>query len=405
MTTPAAQNIEARSEPGAQIGRVVFIAFLGLAAIAWIGIAVAANSRTPGLIGIATSVFGGFFVALLIAAVGGWIALKLSEPRRSNHLPQVMDAQELGGELHAILADLEAYRSHVVQQVIERSAWRAPACAGVGLCLWTLFALTGAPGGAMDFLAVMLFGGFIGYLWSVRELSQQYAKLYRERVLPRLAASFGEITWRDAVMPDLARLRAERIFRAFGEARATNELAGTYRGLPINIVELKLMSAEENKKDDVVFDGLLIDIDLRRDTHATTAVISDAGAFGNLRDRITTDGRERVKLEDPEFERLYEVYSTDQIAARALLHPALIERLLKLGQRGDFGRPVMLCAGSRLTVAAPKADGRALFEPPGFTKPAANRETLLRLRGDIEATLGLADALVDLDHRFGAVAR
>ena len=91
--------------------------------------------------------------------------------------------------------------------------------------------------------------------------------------------------------------------------------------------------------------------------------------------------------------------------ARALLHPALMERLLKLGQRGDFGRPVMLCMGSRLTVAAPKVDSRALFEPPGFTRPAASRETLLRLRGDIEASLGLADALVDLDHRFGAAAR
>lgn len=405
MTTPAAQNLKATPEPGAQIGRVVFIAFLGLAAIAWIGIAVAANSRTPGLIGFATSVFGGFFVALLIAAVGGGIALKLSEPKKAELLPPVMSADELGGEMHAILADLEGYRQHVSQQVIERSAWRVPACAGVGLCAWTLLALTGAPGGAMDFIAVMAVGGLVGYLWSVKELSQQYSKLYRERVLPRLAASFGEITWRDAVMPDLSRLKAERIFRAFGEAHATNELAGTYRGLPISIVELKLMSAEEKKKDEAVFDGLLIDIDLKRDTGATTSVVSDAGAFGNLRDRLDASGRQRVKLEDVEFERIYEVYSTDQIAARALLHPALMERLLRLGQRGDFGRPVMLCMGSRLTVAAPKVDSRALFEPPGFTKPAANRETLLRLRGDIEASLGLADALVDLDHRFGAAAR
>ena len=260
MTTPAAQNLKAIPEPGAQIGRVVFIAFLGLAAIAWIGIAVAANSRTPGLIGFATSVFGGFFVALLIAAVGGGIALKLSEPKKAELLPPVMSADELGGEMHAILADLEGYRQHVSQQVIERSAWRVPACAGVGLCAWTLLALTGAPGGAMDFVAVMAVGGLVGYLWSVKELSQQYSKLYRERVLPRLAASFGEITWRNAVMPDLSRLKAERIFRAFGEAHATNELAGTYRGLPISIVELKLMSAEEKKKDEAVFDGLLIDI-------------------------------------------------------------------------------------------------------------------------------------------------
>ena len=235
MTTHAAQEISGKAPPNTQIGRVVFIAFLGLAAIAWIGIAVAANSRTPGVVGLATSVFGGFFVALLIAAVGGWVALKLSEPRKP-YAPEVMSADEVGGEMHAILTDLERYRQDIAQQVKERSAWRVPACAGVGLCAWTLLALTGAPGEAMDFIVVIIVGGFIGYFWSMRELSLQYEKLYRERVLPRLAASFGEITWRNAVMPDLARLKAEHVFRNFGEAIATNELAGTYRGLPINIV-------------------------------------------------------------------------------------------------------------------------------------------------------------------------
>jgi len=404
MTTQAAQEIPGKVPPNSQIGRVVFTAFLGLAAIAWIGIAVAANSRTPGVVGLATAVFGGFFVALLIAAVGGWIAINLSVPPKP-HLPEVMGVDEIGGEMHAILTDLEMYRQDISRQVKERSAWRVPACAGVGLCAWTLLALTGAPGDTMDFIVVIIVGGFVGYFWSMHELSLQYDKLYRERVLPRLAASFGEITWRNAVMPDLARLKAEHVFRNFGEARATNELAGTYRGLPINIVELKLMNAEEKKRDTTVFDGLLIDIDLRRDTEATTAVVSDAGAFGNLRDRLAARGRQRVKLEDVAFERVYEVYSTDQIAARALLHPALMEKLLRLGERGDFGRLVLLCTGSRLTVATPKAFGRELFQPPAFTKPAASRETLLRLRGDIEAALGLADALVDLDHRFGAAAR
>jgi hypothetical protein len=201
-----------------------------------------------------------------------------------------MGVDEIGGEMHAILTDLEMYRHDISRQVKERSAWRVPACAGVGLCAWTLLALTGAPGDTMDFIVVIIVGGFVGYFWSMHELSLQYDKLYRERVLPRLAASFGEITWRNAVMPDLARLKAEHVFRNFGEARATNELAGTYRGLPINIVELKLMNAEEKKRDTTVFDGLLIDIDLRRDTEATTAVVSDAGAFGNLRDRLTPAG-------------------------------------------------------------------------------------------------------------------
>ncbi|RYG34837.1 MAG: DUF3137 domain-containing protein, partial [Burkholderiales bacterium] len=379
MTMQSAREFAGKATPEAQIGRVVFTAYLGLAAIAWIGIAVAANARTPGLIGFATSIFGGFFVALLIAAIGGGIALKLSEPRAARRAP-AMPGDEPNGEMRAILGDLEGYRQDIYQQVVERSAWRIPACAGVGLCVWTLLALVGAPGGALDFVLVMIFGGLVGYIWSIHEQTREYSKVYRERVMPRLAASFGEITWRDAVMPDLARLKAEHVFQSYGEVRATNELAGTYRGLPINIVELKLMSPDEKQKEPV-FDGLLIDIDLRRDTGATTAALSEAGSRG----LAPVDGKQRVEIAQPGFEQAYDVYSTDPEAARALLSPALTDRLLKLGERGDFGRPTLLCSGSRLTVAAPKVEGRPLFEPPSFTKPDDNRETLLKLRGDIEA--------------------
>jgi len=387
MTMQSVQEFSGKVTPAAQIGRVVFTAYLGLAAIAWIGIAVAANSRTPGLIGFATSIFGGFFVALLIAAIGGGIALKLSEPRTPQKAP-VTPGEEPNSEMRAILGDLEAYRQDVYQQVVERSAWRVPACAGVGLCLWTLLALAGAPGGALDFALVMLFGGLVGYIWSTQEQSREYSKVYRERVMPRLAASFGEITWRNAVMPDLARLKEEHIFQSYGEVRATNELAGTYRGLPINIVELKLMSPDEKQKAPV-FDGLLIDIGLRRDTGATTTARSDTASRSH-----GANSKQRVEIAEPGFEQAYDVYSTNPEAARALLNPELTERLLKLGERGDFGPPTLLCSGSRLTVAAPKLEGRPLFEPPSFTKPEDNRDTLLKLRGDIEAVLRLADGLV-----------
>lgn len=401
MTTQAAHHTTAKAPQPAQIGRIVFAAFLGLAAIAWIGIAVSANARMPGVVGVLTSIFGGFFLALLIAAIGGGIALKLSEPERVRLQPVSLDG--LDPELAATLSDLEIHRVEIVRQVKERSAWRVPACAAVGLCVWTLAGLIGTPGGVADFVMIMIIGGVIGYLWSSQELSKQYAQLYRQRVLPRLAASFGEITWRPAVMPDLARLEAEHVFRAHGAAYAENELAGTYRGLPIHIVELKLNNPDK-QKETPAFDGLLIDVQLERDTGATTAVVTDGGMFGNFRDRLSANGREQVKLEDPEFERAYEVYSTDQVTARAFLHPALMEKFLKLGRLRSFGAPVMLVSGRRMTIAAPKTITHSLFAPPSFAQPAASRQALVQLREDIAAVLSVADAVVDLDHRFGAQA-
>jgi hypothetical protein len=36
---------------------------------------------------------------------------------------------------------------------------------------------------------------------------------------------------------------------------------------------------------------------------------------------------DRVKLEDPEFEKIYEVYSTDQIESRYILTPAIMQAM------------------------------------------------------------------------------
>jgi hypothetical protein len=120
---------------------------------------------------------------------------------------------------------------------------------------------------------------------------------------------------------------------------------------------------------------------------------------------MTAQHRERVRLEDPVFEKVYEVYGTDQVAARALLNPAFMEKMLKLGERPDFERPLALCSGRLLQIAMPKRVGRDLFEPPSFQKPAASRDTLIQLQADIAAVIAAADAIIDLDHRFEIMAR
>ncbi len=355
MTSQAAQDTAGKARPTAQIGRVVFIAFVGLAAIAWIGIAVGANARTPGLVGLATSVFGGFFVALLIAAVGGCIALKLSE-QRPRPRPLMPSDGDRGPEMHAIFNDVEAYRQNVVRQSLERTAWRAPACAAVGLCAWTLIAMAGAPVGALDFVAVMIGGGLVGYGWSLQEAARQYAKTWRERVLPRLAASFGEITWRPPVMPDLSRLRNSGLFPAFREAKAANELAGTHRGIAVNIVDLHLAASGDDKKAPPAFTGLVADINLRREDSTIPATVEGVAALDSA-------------------------------------HPGLQQRIDRLAALEGFGRPRAVASANRLTIALPRTARESQFRTPPFGNAAAGPDALVRLRAAIASLLEVAETL------------
>jgi hypothetical protein len=213
-----------------------------------------------------------------------------------------------------------------------------------------------------------------------------------------------DIQGRREAQIDLHTLAAEHIFGNYDTAKADIEFFGTHRGLPFSLVALELTSGS-GKQRRVEFDGLLVEIALPRNLRGTTAVIADTGPFGHCRQWLNASGRSRVHLEDPRFENTYDVWATDQIAARALLTPAFIERLLALGGQGApiDSRPLVLARDNRLTLVAPRA-GRDHFAAPGFREAAANRASLIALHDHIAAALAMADAVIDLDQAARAVA-
>ncbi len=83
-----------------------------------------------------------------------------------------------------------------------------------------------------------------------------------------------------------------------------------------------------------VYHGLLFSLTFAKPFTGRLLVSRDAGTIGNF---FAGFGKgERIRLEDPRFERLFEVYGTDQIEARYLLTPTFMERIMALSaQFGD----------------------------------------------------------------------
>jgi hypothetical protein len=147
----------------------------------------------------------------------------------------------------------------------------------------------------------------------------------------------------------------------------------------------------------VTFDGLLVGITLPRSLTGVTLVLTDRGVWKNFKSRWRGPQLDTVRLEHQEFEQRYEVSSTDQIEARALLTPAFMERFVKLAKHDGFSVPGAIAEGNTLTVAVPKRMGAGdLFEPPPYWKPAAGA-ALVRLESDIRAVLRMADTVIKLD--------
>ena len=80
-----------------------------------------------------------------------------------------------------------------------------------------------------------------------------------------------------------------------------------------------------------VFDSVLLVRNIPEPFNNTTLLVTDKGSLKNRLEGFKTK-LSRVKLEDVRFERSFEVYSSDQVEARYLLNPLMMENLLALSR-------------------------------------------------------------------------
>lgn len=138
-----------------------------------------------------------------------------------------------------------------------------------------------------------------------------------------------------------------------------------------------------------IFKGLFFAADFNKYFNGCTLVrAGKAGIFSELFGSL-------VKLEDPRFSQHFKVYSSDQVEARYLLTPRMMERLLDL--KDSLGSIELSFVGSWVNIAAGGFPYNA-FEPDvthPFTDPAQVERTL----GWIFLVVGIVEEL-DLNTRI-----
>jgi hypothetical protein len=325
--------------------RTTFLAFAVLAVMVWIGIAIGANMRTPGVVGLAAAVFGGLLASVLTITIGGAIALKLG----AGEAPQAArtETDTPYAELAPALVELETLQRPVVRRMQERAAWRAPLGASAGIALWSAIVALGAPGGVLDFSAVMLGGGLLGFGWAQVQASRENAAIYSQHAVDVLASGLGALNWRNTASVDLARLRKAGIVPVAASLKTTGELAGVHAGLSLRITPVETVPPSGADKS-AAFKGLLVEIDA-----------PGAGAMEEL------------------------------VATRPLLR-AQIDQLATLPH---LGKPASAVVDGRLLLAIPETGAPRVFDAPSQPGSRAAAPGLARIHQVAGAVLHVADAL------------
>lgn len=96
-----------------------------------------------------------------------------------------------------------------------------------------------------------------------------------------------------------------------------------------------------------IFKGFLFIADFHKDFQGRTTI------FRNSLIKLSFTGS-RVKLENPDFEKAFDVYSTDQVEARYLLSTSMMERLLALDR--EFNKNITISfLDSKILIAIPES--------------------------------------------------
>ncbi|MDX2007265.1 MAG: DUF3137 domain-containing protein [Meiothermus sp.] len=278
---------------------------------------------------------------------------------------------------------------------LSRSAWAVGIAVVAGLLVTLGIFLVNPDNDPSGAIFALLFFAVAGYGYAEWRHLGPFRRRFKLEVIERLvkfvsselhydpSAGVGERAYRDSLL----------FPRSHDRFRQEDLIAGTVGQTRLRVSEIHSEYRTRDSKGrtnwHTIFRGLFFVLDFPKRFNGTTLVLPDGtGWLGGLGDAMQGwDSRgELVKLEDPEFERLFVVQGTDQVEARYLLSTSMMERIKELRKRGPL---YMAFTGGNLYVGI--SSSRDLFEP-NVLKPLG-MDDLMAHMGNLRQVLGIVDEL------------
>lgn len=193
---------------------------------------------------------------------------------------------------------------------------------------------------ALRVMVPMLTG--VAGLILISVFSKSYREEYKKRIIARIANFVDEgLTYTpEATVPRSEFVKSEIFPLSCDKYDGEDHFRGKFGKTDIEFSEVvakhrNTSGSGSNKKDNysIIFRGLFIIADFNKHFKTHTVVLPDTaerlfGKFGQKLQTLNLTRGKLIRLEDPEFEKEFCVYGDDQVEARYILTPSLMERIL-----------------------------------------------------------------------------
>ncbi len=242
-------------------------------------------------------------------------------------------------------------------------------------------------------LVIALMVGVVAGIIAYQPLATMGRKLKQEYCSAIAAAMGARYSIGVAEPPAFARMRALSLVPAFSRSSFEDCFSGAHKGASYELYEAHLEQRHSDSKGrtrySTVFRGQLLKLHFPREFLGTTIVRRDAGVFNAFGGGSSNGVKlERVRLVDSTFERIFEVWGTDQVEARYLVHPVMMERLMDLEKALNGKRIRCAFESGDLLIAV---EGGDLFEPGDLFKPLVDPTRARRIVNEVAGVVKVMD--------------
>ncbi len=158
-------------------------------------------------------------------------------------------------------------------------------------------------------------------------IKKEFEIKIKKRIIEDFMECFSDFDWECWTLNDSQidskTLKSTKILPNFQENYSDDNFVGTYKGISVKISEQTLKVGQGIYKTNV-FNGIVIEYDFKdKFLFPAEIIVKDSGLFA-------PKGYEKVILEDADFNRMFNVYSNNQIECRYILTVGFMEKLKAL---------------------------------------------------------------------------
>lgn len=254
---------------------------------------------------------------------------------------------------------------------------------GLGIWYFYFIIVNNIKGRRVEEPGIYLIGFGIAAYWMIKK---GFENKIKEKIMRPLCSCFGNMTWSQFYsFVDADRFVEAGLFRQYSSYDVDDAFVGTYKDCNIDIVEAEF-TAGSGKNRSTVFNGLLIKLDMNKKFKGHTLLMED-----KLFHKSPLSHLRHTELEDVVFEKKYDVFTDDEVEARYILTPKLMDKLAKI--KMAFRSKSIRCAflDGQFLIAMENHFLQDLFSLGSLTKPVSDPKQFTRLCRQFCSVLALID--------------